>query len=333
MTIYYLDPQASGLNNGSDWANAWINIQTAFDTAAAGDTVYCRGTQTLAVSIDVDMNSGDWTNGYIKFIGCNAAGAVNGTRFVLDASMTAPYCLNIAAGMNYFSMENIEFKNAVSHGVNANGNSSQHWFWNNCSFHENGGNGGNFYRNNDAFFIRCAFYNNSVDGVTAGFSQRFLFCSFHDNSQAGINGYVGRNNNFTGCLIIDNTVSGVHRSEDREMYLQCVIDGNGSTGFDGEDSPGQRYLIGCRVTNHTGAGADLKGHTLIHGWNYFQDNGVNIQNVTVDDIEIRVNGVGTDMENQGDVNQGYTSISTGSKDFNLRPDATLRRTAIPIPRN
>ena len=44
MTTRYVDPTASGSNNGTSWTHAWTTMQSAYDTAVAGDQVYCRGT-------------------------------------------------------------------------------------------------------------------------------------------------------------------------------------------------------------------------------------------------------------------------------------------------
>lgn len=84
MTTYYVDPLAAGSNDGTSWTNAWTSIQSAFDTAVVGDIVYCRGTQTVAARIDVDTNSGTNAGGFIKFVGCNASGTVDGTRFTIQ---------------------------------------------------------------------------------------------------------------------------------------------------------------------------------------------------------------------------------------------------------
>ena len=97
MATKYVDPAAGGSNNGSDWTNAWTDIQSAFDTCVAGDIVYCRGTQTLSVTIDVDTNSGDDTSGFIKFIGCNASGVVDGTYFTINGNAGAYHGLTFAA--------------------------------------------------------------------------------------------------------------------------------------------------------------------------------------------------------------------------------------------
>ena len=73
MATYYCDPDAGGANDGTLWTDAWTTVQSGFDTATAGDIVYCRGTETLAAAIDVDTNAGTATS-FIYFIGCNRTG-------------------------------------------------------------------------------------------------------------------------------------------------------------------------------------------------------------------------------------------------------------------
>ena len=85
MALRYVDPAAVGANNGTSWADAWTDFQDAVDNWAAGDTIYCRGTQILAAQIDVDGADGIATNP-IKIIGMNASGVDDGTYFTLDGN-------------------------------------------------------------------------------------------------------------------------------------------------------------------------------------------------------------------------------------------------------
>ena len=68
MATYYADfGIATGLDDGTSAANAWSTMQRAVDGTAgtqptAGDIVYCVGTDTLAVNLDLDGLAGDTTS-------------------------------------------------------------------------------------------------------------------------------------------------------------------------------------------------------------------------------------------------------------------------------
>ena len=331
MSIYYVDPSASGANDGSSWTDAWTDIQTAADTAVAGDTIYCRGTQTLTAPIDFDTNSGNIVSGYISFIGCNASGVNDGTRFCLDGNNTATYCIQAGSSINRILLENIEVKRADSYGVDY-GSANYYWIFNNCSIHDNGSIGVYGYQFCDVLFFRCTFYNNSADGLhtvntSGGF---FLFCSFHDNSGDGFTGNYGPEA-CIGCLIYDNANYGVNDAYST-LFLSNVIDGN-SDGMIFKDNSHPGHLIANRITNHNGGtniGLNFNSGTIGMAFNYLQNNTTNYVNNSLIQ-ELRIDGATTNVEDQGDTNQGYTSLTDGSENFNLRSDATLRRQAIVVP--
>lgn len=333
MSTYYVDPAATGAADGSSWADAWTDLQIAVDTAVAGGIIYCRGIQTLTTQIDIDTNSGNYTSGYIKIIGCNESGDNDGTRFVLDGNSAATFCLNFS-GREYIILENIECKNATSHGIDDGSSANNYIYFINCSFHDNGGSGVIIYYIRYSVFFRCAFYNNTSDGVTdVNIGMIFLFCSIHDNGSHGIDAYAGYDALIYGCLIYDNSGNGVYQGS--PAILHCVINGNADDGIVSISSAYSRRskILFNRITNHpTGKyGINFNGQLMIHGWNYLEDNAAgNYANNTID-YELLYNGSGTNDEDNADTNEGYTSKTDGSEDFNLTTSASMRRTAIVIP--
>ena len=111
MTTRYVDPAASGDNDGTSWTNAYETLQQAADNAVAGDVVYCRGTETLAARVDFDTQTGTNAGGFIKFVGCNAEGNVDGTRFVLDGDGGNYAGIYIVPGISTLWFENIRVTN------------------------------------------------------------------------------------------------------------------------------------------------------------------------------------------------------------------------------
>lgn len=80
MAEWFLDPDASGSGDGKSWENAWTTLQQAYDepTYAFGEIIKCRGTLTMSAYV-----------GTIRpirriFVGVNADGVEDGTKFTLD---------------------------------------------------------------------------------------------------------------------------------------------------------------------------------------------------------------------------------------------------------
>lgn len=336
MSEYYVDPAAGGDDDGSDWANAWTNPQSAFDAAVAGDIVYCRGTYTFpgAAQIDIDTNAGTNAAGFIKFIGCNAGGSVDGTRFVMDANGESCDVIAVATNMHMIWFENIECKNAsgAGHsGIVFNGNCDG-WVMINCSFHDNTYKGLEAaYYMRYALLFRCVFYGNQ-GGIYMDYATSIaMFCRSYNNTSFGVE---SAESTFLGCLIYGNDY-GV-----RSIYARiigCVVDKNTSWGIKPDNHANQRYVHALmnRITNHSGTGdigIDCNTEPVVAAFNYFENNDTNIANNTLFAF-VPVEGGTTESNqyDQGDTNQGYTDLTPGSEDYNLRSDATLRRTAISIP--
>jgi len=321
MTSYYVDPAASGSDDGSDWTDAWTSLQSAADTAIAGDIVYCRGTQTLTATIDFDTNAGT-SSSVIEFIGVNSSGVRDGTKFVVDGNSAVVHCINGSTTPNYVNFYNFECKNATSNGCDWD---SDNGMWCDSSFNNNGSRGMSSYDSN-YMFIRCSFNNNN-EGLYSYYSQKYLFCTFIGNTGDGICGYNGR---FVyGCIFADNGTDGVDVSGSGQWFFNSVFDGNGRYGLDGVGNT----LVGNRFTNHTasgGAGFDANAGVHVIAYNYFEDNDTNILNDTMSQIIPDESGTDTNKYDQNDTNEGYISLTSGSEDYNLRSDATLRRTAIQL---
>lgn len=333
MTDYYVDPGASGANDGTSWTDAWEDIQTAFDTVTAGNICYCRGTQTLTVKIDVDTQTGDITNGYIKFIGCNAGGTVDGTRFVLDGNTAAAQCLYFAILSNYYWLENFEFKNATSHGYYAPSYGDNNIIIN-CIAHNNGGDG--FYiGGSTTTCILCRSYSNTSDGFYLGaISVCLLFCVSNNNSAYGMNCSTGTSyGTIYGCIIHSNTTYGIENIDYAALILNNIIDGE-TTGLVINDHTAR--IIGNRITNNT-TGIDLVTKLSIAGWNYFHDNTADVTNATLAyNIPYRaaltnhLMSAGIDGTNKEDVDADDGYNNRANDDFNLKASRTLIRTEIDL---
>lgn len=331
MTIRYVDPTASGDNNGTDWTHAWTSLQSAADTAVAGDIVYCRGIQTLSVAIDYDTNSGSEASGFIKFIGCNAGGTVDGTKFILDANSAAANCILLAA-KNYIWWENIELKNATGDGWDATNASFHSIVFINCTSHNNGADGWDLYYSASPgciYFIRCYAYSNGGDGWGTFYtgSATFVLCLSKNNTGSGFDFSVSHATTFSsvlyGCISHNNGNAGI---KGRNMScFNCVCDENDDDGILVSGNLG--IIIGNRITDN---GKDTSGYGLngvgrvLHGWNFYIDNDSGVTTGYVDAIR---DGATADTN----VTTGTEGYNDGDNDdFNLTSSATLRRTKIEL---
>lgn len=271
MATYYVDPAAAGNNDGSDWTNAWTDVQSAFDTAAAADIAYCRGTQTLGAKIDVDTNAGSLAAGFIKFIGCNAVGSVDGTRFVLDATDTYVNCIDAVTNSKmYIWIQNFELKQATGSGFSGM-SAADNWVWINCISHDNGAHGWDLLSVDLCLFLKCQAYANVDDGFYyATYSNVFVFSVAWGNGDSGYVSGAGRNT-FYGCIAHDNGPDAGDKGFSlvgSDRAFNCIADGEKvgiHTSSDG-------IMLFCnRITNNE-TGIDFSSELCLCGWNLFHNN-------------------------------------------------------------
>lgn len=343
MTIYYVDSAGSDTAPYDTWAKAAAALQTVISIPpAAGDIIYARGTGVLAAEIDL-ASAGTNAEGWIKLIGCNAAGNVDGTRYILDGN---------AAGINIFDfnghdmwwLENIEVKNTAGttkHGFYSSvTGSSGHVFINCCA---NTCSGSGFYNanHNFAILIRCISYSNTVNGYSSSpQAVRYLYCVARDNTADGF-GLTTTGDVFLGCISHGNSDDGFGGISPQATLINCVIDGNADDGIELAASTVlyAPLIVGCRITNQSGAGDNglfLNGEPCIVGWSYFEDNTDNINDETsalFQFIPIENGSTTTNLEDLANTGEGY--VDKANHDFSTTyvdaGDPDLRRVAITLP--
>lgn len=308
------------------------DFQGIVDLAAAGDIVYCAGEQTLTVLVDMDGNSGNVTSGYIKFIGVNSSWTNDGTKFCLNGNSAVANCMKFN-NKDYCYFENIEVKNATSHGVYGVTSNSTPLIFYRCSFHNCGGCGfeGNTFINT-SLIICCAFYANTSHGVSQFTTSHILFSSLHDNGGSGFNGGSYSMQAIIGCIAYDNNIG--FGAIVNSLIMNCVAEGNATKGIEyGASGSVNNMLFGCRVTNHNDSGdigVTAASKPIIMGWNYFEDNyGDNVQTISIAGIVFHLGS--SNQEDLANTNEGYTSTTDGSEDLNLTSSATGYSQAITIP--
>lgn len=328
MATYYMDTAGSNTAPYDTWGKAATSLQTVADLVTLDGIVYCRGTQTLAATIDLDINSGS-AAGYIKFVGCNAGGTVDGTRFVLDGDSAATNCILGVNDKDYLWFENFEFKNATADGVD--GGVQDGCVFINCIAHNNGNWGFDLAAFAYCNLIRCKAYNNTQGGLLSpGILSAIVFCCFYGNGDSGFKGsaaYYGIK--IVGCVFHDNgdNDKGIETLSNDAFVFNCVFEGTNQTGETGVEIGWVEHnslILGCRFAN---LATGLSSNSLAkYGWNYFHNNTADTSGAAL--FAIPYDGDADTNEIDQDADDGFNDVA--SDDFNLKTDRTLRRTAIDL---
>ena len=322
MAYYYVDPSKtaggdSGGGGGADptveaeWTDAYLTLQQAADAAAAGDTVFCRGTEVLAATCDFDTNTGSWATP-IKFIGLNASGVDDGTPYVLDGNSAAVNCIKIIEKYFHF-FKNFELKNSTIDGVANSGGFSTYW---NVYSHHHGSDG--FYHtavNESCIFFQCCALNNVAHGFNGWPADSFF--AFCDSSLNGSTGYA-QNRGLRGliykCIAYDNSSYGAYGLARYQHVIGCTFDDNGVKNLNFAVSNDMPHIAFNRLTNSPIGLAHTNAASIIY------------------DIYNFINGNTTDISASGGYfnaggettgTQGY--VAQGSGNLNLDATATLRK--------
>jgi len=323
MSTYYVDPAAGGANNGTSWADAWADFQSAVDAAAAGDTVYCRGTQTLSSVInDTSLNSGDTTSGHIKFVGCDAGGTARAGQFTLDGNNAVTRCLDMQSGVQRISFENFTFKRTTSAScVDVWKVQAYYWLFRQCVFELSGSsNGAQFAALQRSHVDQCIFRNNGNAGVwCAGACTHFTHCAFYGNGNWGVTATYGFNTVY-GCLFYENAQGGLSLGGDVQTIVNCAFDGG--SGDDGLQTGNRKevLILGCRFTNNAGYGI---GSSVAADESKFQDWCVFYNNTAGAKENAWGGGLHSD---ESPADDGY--VDADDDDYNIKSGAELRRVAV-----
>lgn len=247
---YYVDPEATGDNDGTSWDNAWTALQSAATNAAAGDIVYCRGTETIAAEIDFAA-SGTY-DAYIKFIGCNAAGANDGTFYEINGGDADINGLDIDGDYIWFENFKIHSCDGTA-AIDGSSSGVDHGVYVNVWCHDNAAYGFNSsFQTRYATFVRCRFSNNTSGGMYRPNNCRFFACSFDNNTGVG---YTENTNNLIihSCIFRDNTANGA-TLYGTPVVFNCIFEDNGGDGCYASYQTAGTLFVGCRFTNNDASG-------------------------------------------------------------------------------
>ena len=263
-TTWYVDPDASGANDGSSWTDAYENLvgatslQTALDAANDADntTIYVR----LSSSSTFDMGGGTGltvTNGgspsgavvqvnkWVKVIACDAAGdpitvADRGTYLTILATASVTTMLNYSGDPHRVAWYGFKFDGNDATATNVfkqmNSETSGNIFFHvfvNCCFE--GGNSESCYFQSEfrgAKFIDCDFTDDhdvSNSNPEAQYNATYIRCRFDSDYQ-----YPVRTVGTLGSL-----------------YYHCTFDANNNSYCIRNNSSYAQQFINCAFVNFT----------------------------------------------------------------------------------
>jgi len=326
-TLYADFDLTTGGNTGVDATNAWQSLADVVSggsgtAPAAGDTVLCKGTDTLSATVAWTL-AGSGTS-RTKLIGVNSSWVNDGTMAIIDGNGGAFTGVTLNNADNIY-WENIRVTNCgttTSHdGISCITSGSYYMWFHNCRFDNNAGNGfdGGGGLSRYSLLTNCRFDNNGLYGATGfRYSCWFWGCRADNNSSRGFNGY---GSGFARCIAHDNGAQGIYVYA-CEPVFDCVAHGNTSDGIRHTYGSAANAVIGCRSTLNS---IGVSGNTtqLIPLLYYYGDanttDGANYQagpQVTMD---------GTDTD------YGYNDLTTDAEDFSLATGATGYQWEVEIP--
>ena len=301
MATYYVKPGDPGSNSGT-LANPWTSLQTAMNTVAAGDTVYCQGTQTLSAIITTPTNGA--SNSAISVVGTNASWVEDGTYFVLNGNNAVTYCLVFSK--TYLIFRNIEFKLASTGGASYTAGANYDDFIN-CYFH-NCGTYGLITSTNYVIAYKC-----TASNCPNGFYDLYQIINcmaYSCGTGVAIPVY-----SVLGCIVYDNSSYGINTSTYSTLISNTVVN-NSVVGI--SISVNNIACVGNRITNNATAGIQVNTtYLLFEDFNFFLGNGINIQLIGTAGVYSPGNSLSAGTE-------GY--VNKSGKVFNLADAATLRCT-------
>jgi len=341
MAIFYLNPQASGLNNGSNETDAWTSLQAAIDgdngvQPSPGDTVLMNGSEVVTTTINWDGASG--TNGsFISWIGVNSSWIEDGTRYFLNGLDNSINILRIWA-VDSISLKHLEIANtlgATSHGilVAAYAGADQ-WLIENLYIHDCGGDGFSAPGNRgmiDSKYINCKFVGNGGFGIRA--SGVIAYCKITENGQ-GLAAAGGADSIVLyASIIAKNAGDGIFNAgwSNPIVAIGCTIDENVGDGI--RFGIGFGIAIACRLTNN-GVAINTEAITQCVGYSYAPGVGQDRENTVNFSGAGGVLGLtdktGLATNNWAGVDSGGGYIDAINDDYNITQAATMRRIAIDL---
>lgn len=217
MSIYYVKASGgSDLNSGLSFSDAWATIAHAEAAAVANDEIRICADGVHTPSATVVVNGPSMSlDEKIRFIGANSIGEIDGTKAVIDGTLTGSNgCLQIADDDGYV-FENLHIVNAAHSGINVSSSATEARLAivgceiNDCNGHGVLISATGDYKN--VKIVNCEIHNNGDNGVSGQLTHvSILHSKIYENDAYGVSSStVDSMMEIIGNAIYSNGSSGV----------------------------------------------------------------------------------------------------------------------------
>lgn len=236
MAIYYVNGDVGSDANAGTSAgagNAWLTIDKAMNTVAAGDKVWINNVNTYAELATID--TAGTVAAPIEFEGYGSVTGDNGIATITGSSARTN-CIADSVVANtriFYLFKNFRFTAATADGVLTDSNAT---IWKNCQFDTNSGDG---FQGGYAMFENCKFNNNSVKGLNHDRGNiGCIGCRFYNNATDGINSIAGVANSLVllFCEFYSNGSNAIvcgGANDNLCVIVNCTIDGDSKNSNNG----------------------------------------------------------------------------------------------------
>ncbi len=262
--IIYVTP--TGVGDGSDWANAYNNPQTAIDVAQSGDQIWVAAGSYFSNNVndyvfvlkegvrvyggfngtEADISERNWTTNITILEG----GYTSSANATVNATNLSSACV-----FDGFTIKPYQASGPICRGM-YNDNSSL--VISNCTFNGNITNS-TVTQSGDG----SAMYN------TNGSNPTIIDCIFSNNTTTGSGGAIYNNSSspiVTNCIFFGNTATAgsggaIYNSNSNAVFYNCKLTGNSASGLSSNGRGGAYYniagaplIINCLVADNKANG-------------------------------------------------------------------------------
>ena len=282
---YYVVPGGAGSKNGTSWANAYADVQTAIDSASSdggGEVWIAKGTYKHGSAMTMKNN----VHIYGGFAGTETSKdqRVAGNNTILDGEGKYRVFYNYYSSLNPLTnsakLDNVTIQNGYASDGNDNYSSTADYgagMYNyyaspeitNCTFTNNSAEdygGGMYNLDSSPVLTNCTFSNNSASDEGGGMynldsSPVLTNCTFSNNSASDEGG--GMYNSWysspvlTNCTFSNNSASrsggGMYNGSSDPVLTNCTFSGNRaySSGGGMHNDSSSPTLTNCTFSNNS----------------------------------------------------------------------------------